>query len=62
MLNEPDYAEIKVFNKRWGDTEDQGSHFNEIPMRQCKQKELGLGPEGFDDPESKFFPIAERHF
>ena len=27
-------------------------------MRQCTDEELGLGPQGYEDPRSKFYPVA----
>ena len=55
MEHEPEYGEMKATIKTWN--RNSGASFKELELRPCTQVELGLGPNGFDDPESKFFPM-----
>ena len=56
LLYEPEYAEIKLKFKKWGTEEADGAVvFEEIQVRPCTDVELGLGPQGFSDPKSKFY-------
>ena len=55
MLDEPEYGEIKAMIKTW--SSNSGIKWKELEIRPCEKNELGLGPDGFDDPKSKFFPI-----
>ena len=58
MINEPDYATVKAFHKTWT---TNSFDMEKIQTRPCTQKELGLGPEGFDDPFSRFYPIFDDY-
>ena len=58
MTYEPQYGEVKVYMKSWG-FDVAGTVWRELEMRPCNPEELGLGPQGFSDPSSKFYPINE---
>ena len=34
-IEEADYGEMKAFYKTWGDVNNPGTHFTEIPSRPC---------------------------
>ena len=57
MQHEPDYGEVKVALKKWGDEGAEFLSFHDLEKRPCSVEELGLGPLGFDDPNSLFYPI-----
>ena len=57
IQNQPEYGEVKVSFKRWGPMTK--THFEGVEIRPCTEQELGTGPDGFDSPESKFYPISE---
>ena len=59
MLYEPDYGEVKALLKRWGNEEELGLNFIDLTYAPCSEKELGLGPLGFDNLDSRFYPIQE---
>ena len=59
MEYDPDYGEIKIKIKRWGGANITGTEYEELEMRPCNKDELGLGPEGFDDSKSKFYPVEK---
>ena len=61
MLHEPDYGEIKVFMKSWSSS-DSFTEFSELEFRPCTDEELGLGPNGFDDPNSRFYKMSENEY
>ena len=57
MEHVPEYGEIKAKIKTW--SSDSGIAWKELELRPCTKVELGLGPNGFDDQDSKFFPMFE---
>ena len=57
MLHEPEYGELEVSMRTWNaNSGNQSIIFNSLQMRPCNEKELGLGPLGYDDPDSRFYP------
>ena len=53
MLDEPEYGELKAIMMTWNG--DEGFNIYDVPFRPCTDEELGLGPDGFDDPRSRFY-------
>ena len=56
-----EYGELIFNTYSWGTKED-GSAFTErkrLPHHNCSTKELGLGEEGADDKEARFFPVHD---
>ena len=54
ILYEPEYGEITLTYTSWG----LDDHVNQqIEIRPCNDEELGLGPQGFSSPQSKFYPM-----
>ena len=60
ILNQPEYATIKLSYVRWGQEGVNGSAVNSIGMRPCTEEELGLGSQGHSNPRSKFYPMIEN--
>ena len=60
MLDEPDYGEVKAFIKYWD--AETSTTYRELYSRPCNEQELGLGPLGFDDPHSRFYPMAPSYY
>ena len=55
ILYQPEYGEITLSYTRWG--VDDGEMYDQIEIRPCTDEELGLGPQGFSGPGSKFYPM-----
>ena len=58
MVKEPEYGELQVIRKSWSG--EDGMAYEEVPYRPCTDVELGLGPNGFDDPQSRFYQMSEN--
>ena len=56
-MDDPTYGQLKLFNMSWSGNADLA--YQEIPFRPCTDEELGLGPNGSDDPRSKFYSLAQ---
>ena len=47
-----------MIRKSWSG--EAGMAYEEVPYRPCTDVELGLGPNGFDDPQSRFYQMSEN--
>ena len=60
ILYEPQYATIELQYAKWGESAVVGTKSQHLSMGPCTPEELGLGPQGYSDPRSKFYPMSDN--
>ena len=57
-IEDPSYGVVKPYYKTWGIKGDSGTHFEELPTRECSEAEFHIN--GRTDSKSSFFKPASN--